>query len=308
MRIVFLGTPNWAVPSLEILLTSHHDIVAVVTNPDRPAGRGYEMHAPPVKERALAAALPVLQPESARDRGFAAWFAAQEPDVAVVVAYGKILPASVLDLAPHGFLNVHFSLLPSYRGAAPVQRAVMDGLEETGVTIMRLTPGMDEGPVLASRTVPIDADETAGALGERLAREGAELLGQVIDPYLKGELEPQEQDHERATYAPKISTEEARIDWSVSAEEIRNKVRGLNPAPGAWTTLGGTRMKIHGVELSERASAAPGTLEIDDRGELLVGTGGGGLILKEVQVAGKRRMTGAELARGLRPDQELKLG
>lgn len=307
MRVAFFGTPAWAVPSLEALLASDHDVTGVVTNPDRPAGRGYEMHAPPVKQAATEAGVEVLQPEKARDPELLSWLQAQKPDAVVVVAYGKILPADLLEIPPRGFVNVHFSLLPSYRGAAPVQRAILDGSRTTGVTIIKLTEGMDEGPVIAMREVAIDPDETAGELGERLAGEGADLLIRSLRPYAEGELEPREQDHVNATYAPKIGSEEARIDWPAPADVIRNKVRGLNPAPGAWTTLDGARLKVHRVAVLEGSSSEPGALRLDEHGRLLVGTADRDVVLVEVQPAGKRPMTGEEFGRGLRSTDERRL-
>jgi methionyl-tRNA formyltransferase len=297
---VFFGTPEWAVPSLDALLGSDWDVSAVVTNPDRPAGRGYELHASPVKQRALAAGLEVQQPEKVRDPGFQDWLAAAAPDVAVVVAYGKILPAVLLEIPRLGFVNVHFSLLPAYRGAAPVQRAVMNGDTTSGISIMVLTEGMDEGPVLATRTTEIDPDETAGELGERLAVIGAEALVEALDGYGSGELTPVEQDHDAATYAAKIANDEAEIDWTAAAGSIHNKVRGLSPAPGAWTTFRNKRVKIYRTRIVEGPSLSPGGATLHS-GRLVVGTGAGDLVLEEAQLAGKRRMGGADLANGLRP-------
>lgn len=279
-------------------MDSQIDVAAVVTNPDRPAGRKLELRAPPVKDAAVEAGLEVLQPEKARDPEFQKRLRELDADVAAVVAYGKILPASVLEIPPLGFVNLHFSLLPAYRGAAPVQRAVMDGVRETGASVMVLTEGMDEGPVLGTSVVNVRDDDTAGTLGERLAKVGGPLLVESIQMYADGDLAPVEQDHEAATYAPKITSDEARIDWDKPAVDIRNLVRGLNPAPGAWTTLRGTRVKVL------RANQSPGEGkpgEIVDRSEMLVATGEGTLELAEVQPAGKRAMSGAELARGLRP-------
>lgn len=282
-------------------------MAAVVTNPDRPSGRGYELQASPVKEAALGHEIPVWQPAKARDPEFHQTLLAAEPEVCVVVAYGKILPASLLEIPRLGFVNVHFSLLPEYRGAAPVQRAVMDGREETGVSIMVLTEGMDEGPVLATRAEEIRSEDTAGIVGERLATTGAALLTETLEAYLSGDLQPEEQDHARATYAPKLSTEEAEIDWSKSAREIRNKVRGLQPAPGAWTRLGGIRLKIHEVRPSDGEPLPPGRVRID-ADAFVVGTGDGNLTIAEAQMAGKRRMPGIEIARGLRLGDNVSLG
>ena len=285
-------------PSLDALVASDAEVVAVVTNPDRPAGRGMELRPPPVKVRASALGLEVLQPETARDPAVAESLTSFGVDVAVVVAYGKILPVSLLEIPPRGFVNVHFSLLPAYRGAAPVQRAVMDGLTETGVSIMVLTEGMDEGPLLATEATAIGAEDTAGTVGDRLADVGAGLLVRSLPNYVAGTLEPREQDHARATYAPKLTTEEARIDWSRPAPRIVDHIRGLNPVPGAWSTLGGDRLKVWRVAIAERTDLEPAELDAD--GGLTVGTGEGALELVDVQLRGKRRMSGAELARGLR--------
>jgi methionyl-tRNA formyltransferase len=298
---VFFGTPGWAVPSLRAIGTSEAEIVAVVTNPDRPAGRGYEVAASPVKTAALGAGLQVVQPASARDPGFADWLREAAPDVCAVVAYGKILPAELLSIPSKGFVNLHFSLLPAYRGAAPVQRAVMDGLDATGLSIMVLTEGMDEGPVLASLEVEIGSQETAGELGERLADAGAPLLTQTLRDYVAGDLVPVEQDHTAATYAPKITSEEARIDWNRPGTEIANLVRGLNPAPGAWTTFGDLRLKIHRatpMAASMGESAGPGS--VIDPATLVVGAGQGCVRLDIVQPAGKKPMPGEVFARGAR--------
>jgi methionyl-tRNA formyltransferase len=302
LRTVFFGTPEWAVPSLRALLDAGIEVSAVVTNPDRPAGRGMELRASPVKETAVASGLPVLQPQRARDEEFISSLRDHAPELAVVVAYGKILPREVLEIPPLGFLNVHFSVLPEYRGAAPVQRAIIDGASETGVTIILLTEGMDEGPVLAETRVPIEPDDTAGNLATRLADIGAQLLVETLPAYAGGGLSPREQDHARATYAPKIAEEDARIEWRRTAVEIENLIRGLNPAPGAWTTLGGKRIKVFRAQRSTAPSKLePGRVLATSEG-LLVGTIDQPLLLTEVQVEGKRRMPGADAARGMRLD------
>ena len=298
MKTVFLGTPEWAVPSLRSLLAAGIDVAAVVTNPDRPAGRGMKLQPSPVKRAAAEAGIEVLQPASAKGPELAAAMTDIAPDVAVVVAYGRILPGALLEIPPHGFVNVHFSLLPAYRGAAPVQRAVMDGLDTTGVSIMVLTEGMDEGPVLASESVPVGPDETAGEVGERLAVIGAGILVPALTAYVTGELAPVPQDDERATYAPKVTPEEARLDWSGRAETIANMVRGLNPAPGAWTMLGDERVKLWRARPSGDRGLRPGELLAADA--LFAGTGAGAVVVEEAQVAGKKRMSGLEMARGLR--------
>lgn len=286
-------------PSLDALLDSDIEVAAVVTNPDRPAGRGMRSRPSPVKAAAAKAGVEVLQPESARDPMLAEALDAFGADVATVVAYGKILPGDLLERPRLGFVNLHFSLLPAYRGAAPVQRALMEGCRTTGVSIMVLSEGMDEGPVLARGEVAISDSDSLGSLGARLARVGASLLVRALPAYASGELEPRPQDHESATYAPKVSTEEARLDWARSTEALRNLVRACNPEPGAWTTVRGRRLKVFAAE---RAPGPP-RLEpgaVDHTDGLQVGCADGGLTLLEVQVAGRRRMSGAEAARGLR--------
>jgi len=299
MRTVFFGTPRWAVPSLEALLASDIEVAAVVTNPDRPAGRGMKLRPSPVKERALRAGLEVLQPQRAKDPEFHDSLEKLAPDVASVVAYGKILPPSLLDIPPLGFVNLHFSLLPEYRGAAPVQRAVMDGRSVSGISIMVLTEGMDEGPVLVTTEEPIRDDDTAGSLGDRLAAIGSGSLVDALVSYGAGDLTPVEQDHDRATFAPKVTTEDAAIDWARPSLVIHNQVRGLNPAPGAWTTLRGKRLKIWATRPKAGRDLAPGELDEWD-GALVAGTGDAPVELTEVQLQAKKPMSGVDAARGLR--------
>ncbi len=275
-----------------------HEIAAVVTNPDRPSGRGMKMTPPPVKVRAEELGLDVVQVPRARDPELLSRVQQAGADVAVVVAYGSILPVVLLDAVAGGFVNVHFSLLPEYRGAAPVQRAVMEGRSETGVSIMVLSEGMDEGPVIASESTTIGNDETAGELGERLAVIGGPLLVESLSHYLDGSLVPVPQDDSAASYAAKVTSADARIEWTSTASEIANLVRGTNPQPGAWTTFRNERVKVHRAMVSD-GSGAPGSILDDD--ELVIGTGQGSLVLTEVQPAGKKRMEGSEMKRGLRP-------
>lgn len=292
-------------PSLRALVESPIEVVAVVTNPDKPAGRGMELRPSPVKDEALRHGLEVLQPRRAREPELHEQLTALAADVAVVVAYGSILPGPLLDVPRLGFVNLHFSLLPEYRGAAPVQRAVMDGVAVSGVSIMVLTEGMDEGPVLATQQVAVEPSDTAGTLGERMADLGAPLLVETVTRYAAGELQPVQQDHDQATYAPKITTEEARIDWTKPAPEIANLVRGLNPAPGAWTEWDGKRLKVWEVRPMDE-KLEPGAV-VEAYGKLLAGTGTEAVELADVQLAGKRRMGGGELARGLRLTAEARL-
>ena len=264
------------------------------------------MTASPVKEAAVVAGLEVRQ-ERARDPALAARLEELHPDVAIVVAYGSILPAALLDIPARGFVNVHFSLLPSYRGAAPVQRAIMNGDRVTGVSIMVLTEGMDEGPVLGRREVAIEPQDNAAQLGDRLAEVGADLLVPTVHDYVAGKIEPEAQDPEKATYAPKITTEDARIDWNRTRAEINNLVRALNPEPGAWSTLNDPRFKVYkvdDVDLGEDLRPS----EISSAGGLFVGAKDGALSLEEIQPAGKRRMTGAEFARGARLSGSERMG
>lgn len=279
----------------------------MVTNPDRPAGRGMELKPSPVKEAALEAGLDVMQPEKARDPSLAEWLRASGADVATVVAYGKILPESLLEIPSLGFVNVHFSLLPAYRGAAPVQRALIDGVAETGVSIMVLTAGMDEGPVIATETLAVGEDDSAGEVGEALSTLGAGLLVRALRGYADGSMRPVEQDHASATYAGKITPEDARIDWSLPSTRIRDLVRGCNPIPGAWTVLDGRRLKVHRVRpVPEMDTLAPGAPLVTD--SLFAGTADVPVELVEVQMEGRKRMTGTELARGLRLDPDARLG
>jgi methionyl-tRNA formyltransferase len=287
------------VPSLDALIDSAADILAVVTNPDRPAGRGLHHRPSPVKQKATRAGMCVYQPPRPGGPEARDWLRRLAPDVAVVVAYGKILPQALLDVPPLGFVNVHFSLLPLYRGAAPVQRAIMDGVTTTGVSIMVLTAGMDEGPVLASRHAAIAPDDNAGTLGSRLAHLGAELLVPTLDRYAAGELVPTEQDHSRATYAPRLTSADARIDWSKPAPVIRDFIRGLNPDPVAWTQFRGVRVRVLATQIAaDPPPLTPGEVAMD--AELMAGTGDGVLSLTEVQPAGKRALAGVDWGRGLR--------
>ncbi|CAN5650712.1 methionyl-tRNA formyltransferase [soil metagenome] len=283
------------------MLAAGIEVAAAVTNRDRAAGRGMELVASPVKRRAEEAGLEVLQPRSARDAGLMAALERIAPDVAVVVAYGQILPSPLLSIPRLGFVNLHFSLLPEYRGAAPVQQALIDGRSETGVSVIVLTGGMDEGPVLAAKRERIHPSDTAGTLGERLAIGGADLLVASLLAYASGSLEPVEQDHARATYAPKLTPERARISWKEPRSRIRNLVRATNPTPGAWTTLRGQRMKIHEVECAGQEAPALRPGELAYAGGLYAGAGDGARVVCSAQMAGKRPLSGPELARGLQP-------
>lgn len=299
-------------PSLQALIESRHDVVGVVTAPDRPQGRGMKLSSPPVKKAADQAGVPAFQTPSVKTPEAQERLRELGADLFVVVAFGFILPKAVLEMPRFGCINVHFSLLPLLRGAAPVQWALIEGHSETGVTIMQLDEGMDTGPMLARLSTPISADDNTESVEERLADLGAKLLVEVVDEIESGKATPEAQNESLATYAPKISAEDAHLDWSKPAEKIANKVRGLTPRPGAWGVLNGKRLKIwkakEGLELpgdpadlTDAASAGPpGTLYIEgDR--MLVGTGSGLLALEEVQPEGKARMNAGEFIRGYRP-------
>ena len=260
----------------------------------------------PVKGAAQQAGLDVIQVAKARDPELHERLVALAPDVAVVVAYGSILPAALLEVPRKGFVNLHFSLLPLYRGAAPVQRSIMNGDEATGVSVMVLTEGMDEGPVIVRREEPIAPEDTSATVGARLAVVGADLLVDALAGYLDGSLVPQPQDDAAATYAPKITTEDARIDWSADAGSIHDLVRALDPHPGAWTTLDGQRIKVLRVHEVDAPEMSPGEIAASDG--LLVGTGSGPLALDLVQPATKRAMSGADFVRGARRAATAQMG
>lgn len=296
----------WAVPTLDRLIGSGIDVAAVVTNPDRPSGRGMKLTPSPVKEAATRLGLETIQVEKARDPALLERVQAIAPDVAVVVAYGSILPGALLEVPPKGFVNLHFSLLPLYRGAAPVQRAIMEGQKESGASLMVLTEGMDEGPVLAMVEVPIDPDDTTPSYGSKLAGIGAELMVDVLPSYVRGDIQPTPQDDSLATYAPKLTTEDARIDWTAPCAAIRDLVRALDPDPGAWATLHGGRLKVFRVAQVGRGDLSPGS--VDTEGGLFVGAADGAVELVEVQPASKKRMPGRDFARGLRLDGDERMG
>lgn len=293
MRVVFFGTPQFAVPSLEQLIQSAHDVVGVVTQPDRPRGRGHKVTDSPVKMTAVAHGLPVFQPSRLRDSEVVATLTRWAPDLGVVAAYGKILPEDLLNIPPLGMINVHASLLPRYRGAAPVHRAVIDGMTETGVTIMRMVPALDAGGMFAKVTRPIGPDETSDVVERDLAALGAPLLITVIDDLAAGRAVEELQDHSQSTYALKITKEEGLIDWAMSAAAIHNRVRGLYPWPHAFTYLNGERLIVMRSHVSpEPTTTAPGTI-VDASAEVMhVATGyGERLAIDEVQPEGRRAMT-----------------
>jgi len=301
MRVVFLGSGRFAIPSLEALLAAGHDVAAVVTQPDREKGRGRELSPPPLKPAAAARGLKVLQPRRVREPEAVAALQALAPEAQVVVAYGQILPRAVIDLAPRGTINVHASLLPRYRGAAPVQWAIVNGEKETGVTTMLIDEGLDTGPVLLSRAMPIGEEETAGELETRLARLGGELLVETLEELQAGRLVPRPQDAARASLAPIIKKEDGVIDWSRPAEALARRVRGFHPWPGAYTSVRGRGLRVVRARAEGGGEGAPGTLLRIDREGLVVTAGeGSALRLFEVQPESRRAMPAAAFAAGAR--------
>ncbi|MBP1999352.1 methionyl-tRNA formyltransferase [Paenibacillus shirakamiensis] len=303
MNIVFMGTPAFAVPSLEMLLEQGYNVVAVVTQPDRPQGRKKVLTPTPVKEAALRHGIPVLQPLRMRSAEAVEELATYEPDVIVTAAYGQILPKAVLDLPQHGCLNVHGSLLPKYRGGAPIQRAIINGEQETGITLMYMAEGLDTGDMIAKTIVPITDEDTSGTLFEKLSLAGAELLQEQLPKVLKGEADRVPQVDEESSYAKNLTRDDERIDWSASSRAIYNRVRGLVPFAGGFTLWKDEVFKVWEITKPEAVSVkqsgqAPGTiLSLSDKG-IEVQTGDGSVFLTTVQPAGKKAMNASEFLRG----------
>jgi methionyl-tRNA formyltransferase len=295
-RIVFMGSPEFALPTLRALLDTEN-VVAVVTQPDKPAGRGQRLEAPPVKQLAETRGVPVLQPARAKDPAFHDQLRGLAPDVAVVVAYGKILPQAVLDIPRHGCLNVHASLLPRYRGAAPIQWALIRGETETGVTIMRLDAGMDTGPMLMAAKVRIADDDTAGTLAPRLAGLGAELMRVALDRLRAGSLAETAQDNALATLAPMLDKDAGVLDFGQPAAAVRDRARGVDPWPGARTAVGGEPLKVWGAKAVDGAGA-PGEVLGVDRDGLVVACGAGAVAFAELQLPGRKRLGAAAFVAG----------
>jgi methionyl-tRNA formyltransferase len=306
MRLVFAGTPEAAVPSLEALLNSGHEVAAVVTRPDAPAGRGRQVAQSPVARRAEAAGLDILQPARPKDPDFVARLREIAPDCCVVTAYGALIPQQVLDIPRHGWVNLHFSLLPAYRGAAPVQHAILQGDDLTGATTFRLVRELDAGPVFGVVTEPIKPSDTAGDLLARLAQSGAELLVATIDGIDSGALVARPQPAEGISLAPKITAEDAHVDWAKPAPAVSRLIRACTPAPGAWSVLDGARIKLGplaGVAAASASGNTPGPGELlVERSRVLVGTATLPVELGDVQPDGKRLMRAPDWARGLRLD------
>ncbi|MFN2421973.1 MAG: methionyl-tRNA formyltransferase [Gemmatimonadota bacterium] len=305
MRVVFWGSPEFAVATLDALLASAHEVVAVLTQPPKPKGRGRTVEATPVQRRAEAAGIPVLAPRKPRGAEFIAALQVLEPDVFVVAAYGAILPPEVLVIPPRGAINVHASLLPDLRGAAPITRAILEGRDETGATIMRMDEGLDTGPTLLQARTLILPDDTAGTLTERIAAIGADLLVAALDRLAAGTIEERPQNHSAATYAEKVNAEEARLDWRRPAEELERATRAYDPWPGASTTWRGERLKVFRLVLVHDTGSEPGQVPATEPGtivamdpEPIVRAGDGLVRLREVQPAAGRRMAADAWARG----------
>ena len=306
MRIVFMGTPDFAVPSLQALIDAGHDVCAVYTQPDKPQGRKQILTAPPVKTLALEHDIPVFQPNTLTNEDEQARLRELAPEVIIVVAYGKLLPKAVLDIPPHGCINVHGSLLPRWRGAAPIQWAVIAGDEMAGVTTMQMAEGLDTGDMLLTYETKVGEKETAGELFDRLAQSGAELLTQTLVKL--DEIEPRPQDDAQSCYAHMLDKQMAVIDWSKSAHEIDCLIRGLNPWPIALTTLSGERLKVFAAEKAA-GNGEPGTvLEADPKKGLTVACGEGALGLTEIQLVGGKRMKATDFLRGHAIEVGTKLG
>ena len=307
MRLVFAGTPQTAVPALDALLASRHEVVAVVTRPDAPAGRGRKVEASPVARRAAEAGLEVLAPARARDPEFLDRLREIAPDCCPVTAYGALLPQAALDIPPNGWVNLHFSILPAWRGAAPVQHAILHGDDVTGASTFQIVKELDAGPVYGVLTEPVRPDDTTGTLLERLSYSGAELLVATLDGIEDGTVQAVPQPAEGVSFAPKITPADARVDWKLPAHVIDRLIRACTPDPGAWTELDDARLKLGPVSLDVPGGApaappdlAPGELHVG-RHEVLVGTGSRPVRLGDVQAPGKRRMTASDWARGLHP-------
>ena len=300
LRIAYFGTPHFAVPTLQRLLASRHPVVGVVTQPDRPRGRGQKITDAPVKVLALEHGLPVFQPQRLREPGVLETIREWQPDLGVVAAYGKIIPEALIDLPRLGMINVHASLLPKYRGAAPVHRAVIDGETETGVTIMRLVRELDAGNMIAKVKRPIGPDETSDVVERDLAELGASLLLEVVDRLAEGSVEEERQDFMIATYAPRLTKEEGLIDWTLPASFIHNRVRGLYPWPHAYTYLDGHRVILLKTRVEdERTSEPPGTIVAVTRDAIHVATGHEWrLAIERLQPEGRRPMTAREFLAG----------
>jgi len=300
VKIVFMGTPEFAIPSLKMLVEEGYDVVAVVTQPDKPKGRGNKLTAPPVKEYAVEKGIPVLQPEKVKTPEFVQELKAVNPDIIITAAYGKILPKEILDIPPLGCINVHGSLLPKYRGAAPIHWAIINGEKTTGITTMYTDTGLDTGDMLLKREIAITDDMTVGELHDRMAVLGAETLKETLIRLKEGRLERTPQNHAEATYAPLITKDTGKVNWADTSVNIYNLIRGTNPWPVAYTHYKGDRMRIWKARFNsgKQVDFAPGTITDVGKGYIEVACGSGTLIIEEIQFSSSRRMSVEEYLRG----------
>jgi methionyl-tRNA formyltransferase len=302
VNVVFMGTPDFAVPCIDRLIGNGYSVVGVVTQPDRPVGRKRVMTPPPVKVAALNHGIPVLQPEKLRQPEALEQVIALQPDLIVTAAYGQILPESLLKIPKHGCINVHASLLPKFRGGAPIHRSIIEGEQETGVTIMYMVKALDAGDMISTVAVPIDIEDTVGTLHDKLSEAGSSLLIETLPGLLSGKMTAVPQNHDQATYAPNLSREDERIDWSHDAISIYNRIRGLNPWPVSFTTWQGEVMKVWWADFYETDSSLisgiPGTVIHTDSDGIVVAAGRGTVTLKEIQPSGKKRMPVSDFIRG----------
>ncbi|WP_278548537.1 methionyl-tRNA formyltransferase [Paraclostridium bifermentans] len=309
MKIVFMGTPEFAVPCLQKIIDEGHEVLAVVTQPDKPKGRGKKLAMPPVKELALKYDIPVYQPLKAREESFVDTLKEMNPELIVVVAFGQILPKSILDIPKYGCVNVHASLLPRYRGAAPLNWVIINGEEKTGVTTMYMDEGLDTGDMILKSEIPLDDEITAGELHDKMMIDGAKVLKETIDLIEKGEAPREKQSNENTCYSPIMNKSLGNIDWNKSAIDIHNLVRGINPWPSAYTTYEGQTMKIWKTKVIDKNSDKdPGTIISVDKEGINVSTSEGIVQIKEIQMAGKKRMEVPEYIKGNNINTDIILG
>jgi len=307
LRIVFMGTPDFACPTLTRLIERGEDVIAVVTQPDRPKGRGQKLLPPPVKVIAEAHGIPVLQPLKVRAPEVVAQIRELKPDLIVVVAFGQILPQSLLDIPRHGCINIHASLLPRYRGAAPLNWCLINGETETGITTMMMDAGLDTGDMLVKRSIPIGPDEDAQSLHDRLSLLGADTIDETLDRLLAGTLTREKQDDSLSCYAPMLKKEDGRIDWAREPQQIKNLVRGFTPWPGAYTSLESKTLKLYKVSVAE-GSGTPGEVIATGKDGIIVACGSGSIRIEELQLEGRKRLSAAEFLAGYRLEPGSRLG
>lgn len=307
LRIIFMGTPDFACPTLRKLIERGEEVIAVVTQPDRPKGRGQKLVPPPVKALAQEHGIPVLQPLKVRTPESVDEIRRLAPDLIVVVAFGQILPQSLLDIPKHGCINIHASLLPRYRGAAPLNWCLINGETETGITTMMMDAGLDTGDMLVKRAIPIGPDEDAQSLHDRLSQLGADTIDETLDLLLAGKLVREKQDDSLTCYAPLLKKEDGLIDWTREPAQVKNQVRGFTPWPGAYTFLDGKTLKLYRVAVAGE-TGAPGEVLKVGREEILVGCGSGSILIQELQLEGRKRLTTAEFLAGFRLEPGTRLG